>query len=37
VIAPDDKVIFAYSDLNPDQHVTKTLEAVRAWRAGHPM
>ncbi len=37
VIAPDDKVIFAYSDLNPDQHVTKTLEAVRAWRAAHPM
>jgi peroxiredoxin len=37
VIAPDDKVIFAYSNLGPDQHVAKTLEAVRAWRMAHPM
>jgi peroxiredoxin (alkyl hydroperoxide reductase subunit C) len=37
VIAPDDKVIFAYSNLGPDQHVAKTLEAVKAWRMAHPM
>ncbi|MDE2356567.1 MAG: peroxiredoxin [Alphaproteobacteria bacterium] len=36
VIAPDGKVIFVYSNLNPDQHVTKTLDAVKAWRAQHP-
>jgi len=37
VIAPGGKVIFVYSDLNPDQHVTKTLAAVKAWRDAHPM
>ena len=37
VIAPDDKVIFAYSNLSPDAHVTKTLDAVKAWRATHPI
>lgn len=37
VITPNDKVLFAYSDLAPDSHVTKTLEAVKAWRAAHPM
>jgi len=37
VIAPDDKVILAYSDLSPNEHVAKTLEAVKAWRMTHPM
>jgi peroxiredoxin len=37
VITPDDKVIFAYSNLSPDQHVAQTLEAVKAWRMTHPM
>jgi peroxiredoxin len=37
VIAPDDKVIFVYSALAPDQHVAKTLDAVKDWRAKHPM
>jgi len=37
VIAPDDKVILAYSDLSPNEHVAKTLEAVKAWRMAHPM
>jgi peroxiredoxin (alkyl hydroperoxide reductase subunit C) len=32
VIAPDGQVIMAYADPNPDQHVTRTLEAVRKWR-----
>ena len=36
VIAPDDKIILAYSDLKPDDHVSKTLDAVTAWRAAHP-
>jgi peroxiredoxin len=36
VIAPDDKVLLAYSDMKPDQHVAQTLAAVTAWRAQHP-
>jgi peroxiredoxin Q/BCP len=36
VIAPDDKVLFVYSDSKPDQHVAKTMDAVKAWRAAHP-
>jgi peroxiredoxin len=36
VITPDDKVIFAYSDLKPDEHVTRTLDALKSWRAAHP-
>ena len=36
VIAPDGKVIFAFSDLKPDDHVTKTLAALKTWRAAHP-
>jgi len=37
VIAPDDKVIFVYSNLKPDEHVTQTLAALKTWRAAHPM
>jgi peroxiredoxin Q/BCP len=37
VIAPDGKVAFVYSALSPDQHVAKTLDALKAWRAVHPM
>jgi peroxiredoxin len=36
VIAPDGKVLFAYSDLAPNDHVAKTLSAVKAWRVKHP-
>lgn len=36
VIAPDGKVILAYSNLNPSDHVSQTLAAVKAWRAAHP-
>ncbi|MGH6987299.1 MAG: peroxiredoxin [Caulobacteraceae bacterium] len=36
VIAPDDKILLAYSNLNPNDHVEKTLAAVEAWRAKHP-
>ncbi|MGE3301890.1 MAG: peroxiredoxin [Hyphomonadaceae bacterium] len=36
VIAPDGKVLLAFSALKPDEHVAKTLEAVKAWKAAHP-
>lgn len=36
VVAPDGKVIFAYSALDPAGHVAKTMAAVKAWRAKHP-
>jgi peroxiredoxin len=36
VIAPDGTIVFVHSDLNPDQHVALTLEAVKKWRATHP-
>ena len=33
VIAPNGRIIYAYSDLNWANHVTNTLRAVREWRA----
>jgi thioredoxin-dependent peroxiredoxin len=36
VIAPDDKVIFVYSNLDPSKHVELTLDALKDWRAKHP-
>jgi peroxiredoxin len=36
VIAPDGKVLFAYSALDPSGHVEKTMAAVKAWRTAHP-
>ena len=33
VIAPDGRVIYSYSDMNPDKHVTNTLTALRQWAA----
>ena len=36
VIAPDGKILLVYSNLNPDQHVEQTLEALKAWRSKHP-
>ena len=36
VIAPNGKILLAYSDLSPTQHVAQTLAAVKAWRAAHP-
>lgn len=32
VITPDHKVAFVYSDMNPDKHVTLTMDAVKAWK-----
>jgi peroxiredoxin Q/BCP len=36
VVAPNDQIILSYSDLKPDEHVAKTLDAVTQWRAAHP-
>jgi len=33
VIAPNGKIIFAYSALKPDGHVSGTLDAVKSWTA----
>jgi peroxiredoxin len=35
VIAPDGKILLAYSNLNPNDHVNQTLSAVKAWRETH--
>ena len=35
VIAPDGKVIFAYSAMDPAGHVEKTMDAVKTWKATH--
>jgi thioredoxin-dependent peroxiredoxin len=35
VIAPDGKVIFAYTAMDPAGHVNGTMAAVKAWRAKH--
>jgi peroxiredoxin len=36
VIAPDGKILFAYSELGVKGHVSGALEAVKNWRAVHP-
>lgn len=35
VIAPDGKVIYSYSAMNPDKHVENTMAAVRKWQDEH--
>jgi len=35
VIAPDGKIIFEYSAMDPSGHVAKTMAAVKAWKAAH--
>ncbi|WP_294390649.1 peroxiredoxin [uncultured Sphingomonas sp.] len=35
VIAPDGKVIFAYSAMDPAGHVHGTMDAVKSWKAAH--
>lgn len=32
VVAPDGKIIYTYSDMQPDHHVENTLHAVSLWR-----
>jgi thioredoxin-dependent peroxiredoxin len=36
VIAPDGKILFAYSELGVKGHVSGALKAVKDWRAAHP-
>jgi thioredoxin-dependent peroxiredoxin len=36
VIAPDGKVLYVYSSMNPDKHVENTLKAVEQWRGSNP-
>jgi peroxiredoxin len=33
VIAPNGKILLAYDDLNPNEHVNQSLAAVKAWKA----
>jgi len=35
VIAPDGKILLAYTNLNPDQHVALTMKAVEEWKKSH--
>lgn len=35
VVAPDGKIVFAYTNMDPTDHVSQTLAAVKAWRAKH--
>jgi peroxiredoxin Q/BCP len=32
VITPDGKIFYVYSSMSPKEHVTKTMEAVKAWK-----
>ena len=36
VIAPNGRIIYAYTDMDYRNHVTNTLAAVREWQAHHP-
>ncbi len=31
VIAPDGRIVYAYTSMNPDKHVANTLDALRKW------
>jgi peroxiredoxin len=35
VIAPDGTILMTYTDLKPDEHVHRTMEVVKRWRAEH--
>lgn len=35
VIAPDGKVLYSYTNLNPDRHVANTMTVVRRWDKEH--
>ncbi len=36
VISPDNKVLFTYTNMNPDKHVELTMAVVKKWREDHP-
>jgi peroxiredoxin Q/BCP len=35
VIAPDGRIIYSYTAMNPDKHVENTMAAIRKWREEH--
>ncbi len=35
VIAPDDVILYSYTNLNPEDHVANTMAAVRKWDSEH--
>jgi len=35
VISPDGKIIYTYTNLQPDKHIENTLDALRRWAAAH--
>jgi peroxiredoxin len=35
VISPDDKILYEYSSMDPNDHVNNTMKAVQDWRAKH--
>jgi peroxiredoxin len=35
VISPEGKVLYSYTDLNPDKHVENTMAAVQKWAESH--
>lgn len=37
VITPDHKVFYVYSDMSPQEHVTKTLDAIKRWKSQQPV
>ena len=36
VIAPDGKILYSYTAMDPDRHVENTMAAVRKWQDAHP-
>ncbi len=36
VITPDGKILYAYSDMGPKEHISRALEAVKAWKTNTP-
>jgi thioredoxin-dependent peroxiredoxin len=36
VISPDGRVLYSYTDLNPDKHVENTMAVVQKWADAHP-
>jgi thioredoxin-dependent peroxiredoxin len=37
VIAPNGKIVYSYTDLSPEKHVTNTLDALKKWKSENPV
>jgi peroxiredoxin len=35
VIAPDGTILLSYTNMNPQEHISRAMAAVRAWKASH--